>query len=728
MSQTKVLTLQSDLGDDVLRPVRFEYESELNKPFRLEIEMRALQDDLGVDKVLGKALGLRIMSTDGSDRWLHGIVASMAYEGRGQAGDPGDRHQARWRVVVRPWIWLLGRGQNSRIFQEMTAPEIVAEVFREAGFSDFEESLNGTYSERQYCVQYRESDLDFVQRLLREEGIRYWIRFEDGKNIVVLCDSKDGHTPVAGYETVAVRPRGDQETAVDRLEFWHVSHSVHAAAVMLDEYDFTAPTSDMVGEHKISREHENGEIEHYDYPGTYAAQGDGRTLAQVRAEQLQAGYEVCTGGGPARGLSAGASFMLEGHVRADLDREYMIVRCRLTGAAQAEHSGSDAPQFDCSLTAVPLEAAWRPPLPTRRPIVHGPQTAEVVGPSGKDIWTDEHGRVKVQFHWDRIGERDENSSCWVRVSQSWAGDGWGSMHLPHIGQEVICEFLEGNPDRPIITGRVFNGDHATFEGLPDSERKSGFRDVAKNELVMDSTEGAEKIELRDTYGNELILDSKEKTATLRSPTHESVAVLGKSIEFKSLSDLVQHFQGDERKNIDGNSTQTVKGEQKKEVWGPFKIKFGADVKDITVGIFAGVKLANQTDLVVGAEQKVSKSRAYSIAHGKSVSLYKNVVEVDHTDKYLKVRGKSEEFIKRHKLEGDEREERLKKIDKSCDEMKERYEKVKESTKKFVSKRERQLSEAKQKIEKIKDKWTVKTKKAIQDAKETIIANVMKIKK
>jgi type VI secretion system secreted protein VgrG len=729
------LKIHTDIGSGSLIPVYFSYVSELNRPFSLIVHVHALQDDLDAKAVLGKGFDLE-MPTHGEPRFLHGIVTRMEYRGHRTDAEPGERFRAVWEIEVRPWIWLLGLGRDMRIFQDMSTIDIVSEVFRGRGFSDFRVETTADYPVREYCVQYRESDLDFVHRLLEEDGIRYWIEHEQGCDTVVLCDGRDGHAESAGYEQIGIHSeQGDDQHSLDTFSTWTVEHHLGPTVVTLEEYDFTAPGSDQTGEATIEREHEHTGLECYDYPGRYPEKGEGTTRAQVLAESLQADFEVCQGVGSVRGLTAGARFALTGHQREDLDRDYVVTFYSLHGSSGGEGTDGAMATVEGTVRAVPADADWRPARVTPRPVVHGPDTAEVVGPSGEDIWTDEHGRVKVQFHWDRQGQRDENSTCWVRVSQAWAGDGWGSMHMPHVGHEVIVSFLSGDPDRPIVTGRVYNGNHATFESLPDNREKSGFRDVAKNELVMTSTSGEERIELRDTYGNELILDSKEKTATLRSPTHESVCVLGKSVELTSTSDFRQLFEGNEEKKVDGNSdskvggnqSSTVQGKKLSDIWGPTKVKIGADLREFTVGVFAGFKFANETEVVAGAKESVSKARVYQSTHGKTVHLYKAKAEYDYTDQILKVRGKYDETMEEVKSEQKKRNEKIEKLDAKIDEFKQTCKKKKESAEKAVSDFGRYLAKRKEKIEKVSGDWKLKASKAVHDA-ETVIANVMKIMK
>jgi type VI secretion system secreted protein VgrG len=388
----------------------------------------------------------------------------------------------------------------------MTVPDIIQAVFRELGFTDFDNQLSGQYREWEYCVQYRETDFDFVSRLMEQEGIYYYFRHEPERHILVLADAIGSHRPTPGYEEVPFFPPDEHQfRRRDHLFEWSVHQEVQPGHYVLNDFDFKKPKADLIVKATVSRHHQQAEHEIYDYPGEYEELPAGTHYVQARIEERHTEYEQVWGKGSARGLAVGALFKLTDYpLRQDLNREYLIVSSTHTLTTQ-EYETKDvaAPQHMClcEITAVDSRQQYRPRCITPKPVVHGPQTAIVVGPAGEEIWTDRYGRVKVQFHWDRYGQRDENSSCWIRVSQLWAGKQWGGIQLPRIGQEVIVEFLEGDPDRPIITGRVYNADQMPPYDLPGHQTQSGVKSRSSkqgtasnfNELRFEDKIGAEEV-------------------------------------------------------------------------------------------------------------------------------------------------------------------------------------------------------------------------------------------
>lgn len=480
---------------------------QISAPFELRLALISSNDSIAAEDLLGSAMVVEAELLNGATRYFHGLVnrfTQVGFEGR----------FVRYEAVLVPWLWLLTRSADCRIFQEMKAPDIIKQVFRDAGFSDFEESLSGSYRIWEYCVQYRESHFNFVCRLMEEEGIYYFFRHEQNKHVLVMTDTVSAHEATSGYEQIPFHPH--QQVAVreqDFIESWSCTRSFRSGAYAHTDYDFVSPKSDLASSYRIDRKHAHSKLEVFDYPGEYVAAGDGERYATVRMEQLQAEYEVFQGSGPVRGIAAGALFSLTDHPQEASNREYLVISATHhirnpayeTGAG--ESAGDDEGFFASSFRAIASSQTYRSPQVTPKPVVQGPQTAVVVGKSGEEIWTDKYGRIKVQFHWDRYGKSDDTSSCWIRVSQPWAGKNWGAIAIPRIGQEVVVAFLEGDPDRPLVVGSVYNGEQMPPYGLDANKTQMG---IKSRSTKSGGTENFNELRFEDKKGSEDVYFHAEK--------------------------------------------------------------------------------------------------------------------------------------------------------------------------------------------------------------------------
>jgi type VI secretion system secreted protein VgrG len=508
---------------------RMQGREELGRPFRYRLELLHERHDLALEGLLGRGMTVQVAGFGGKPRPFHGLVAHAAH--LGQEGVFG-----RYEVVLVPWLWFLNRRQDCRIFQRQSVPEIVKAVFDGWPWvADFEPKLDEGYAVRDYCVQYRESDLDFVSRLLEDEGIYFYFRHREGGHTLVLADGPGAHEAAADYARVPYfAPEAHARRERDHIHGWRSLAHVRAGKATLRAFDFEKPRADLTGTGAEPKSHALAGGEVYDYPGGYLELPAGERQARLRLEELQADHARCLAETNAVGLGCGHRFTLERHPRKDQNKAYLVVGAEYEIAASdyRSFSGGNEPGevFTSRLDLLDLTMPFRPARTTPRPFVHGPQTATVTGPAGEEIHTDKYGRVKVQFHWDRLGKNDQDSSCWVRVSQAWAGAGFGGLHVPRIGQEVIIDFLEGDPDRPIVTGRVYNALNMPPYALPAGAAQSGIKSNSTkggggaNELMFDDKKGAERVMLhaeRDYAGT---VGRNASTAIGADETH---AVTGK---------------------------------------------------------------------------------------------------------------------------------------------------------------------------------------------------------
>ena len=574
--------------------------------YRLEVisedHALALDDLLGTDLTVELELSESSAVAAGNYRYFHGYVADCAHVA-------GTGEYAHYELSIRPWFWFLTRTADCRIFQDKSVPEIIKDVFGDSGFSDFEEKLSGKYEKWRYCVQYRESDFAFLSRLMEHEGIYYYFKHERGKHKLVLADSYSAHTTIAHYNKVPFYPvGGSQLRERDHLHSWQLRKQLQPGKFAARDFNFETPKSDLTTQLQIKGKHAKADYEVFDYPGKYPGKSGvpvvatGEKTTRYRMEQLSVQHEVAVGEGNAQGLAAGHLFTLMNCDRKDQNREYLIVEsyCKFNLDDILSDSSGDF-NFAARTEAIVARQQFRPPMVTPRPMVRGPQTAIVVGKKGEEIWTDKYGRVKLQFHWDRYGKSDENSSCWVRVSQAWAGQGWGTMHLPRIGHEVIVEFLEGDPDRPIVTGCVYNGDNGVPYDLPANQTQSG---IKSRSTKKGATANFNEIRLEDKKDEEEVYIHAEKDLNV---VVENDSTLKIGFEKKDKGDYVIDVKNDHKRTIDsGNDKLLVKkGDREINVdKGNHKLKVSAGnstidaAKSITLKVGGNSIVINQQGITI----------------------------------------------------------------------------------------------------------------------------------
>ena len=479
-------------------------EEGLSQLGRIELQLLSPLNTISADRLLGKTLGLKIEDAAGHKRHFHGHVVRF---GHGMAR--GRFHS--YHAEVRPWPWFLTRTADCRIFQDLTVPEIVQQVFDDhPGFAQLKPKLMRTYRKWTYCVQYRETDFQFISRLLEHEGIYWHIDHEPNKHTLVLMDTASGHDPIGGEADL--RFIENPATAAPDQQYlsdWRFDTEIQTEAIALASYDFERPVTLLDVDHAVDRSHPGAGAERFDYQGDYLQTTDGKQLAEDLLDAEQSRYQRFAGAGSAMHLAAGHTFTLKHHPRGDQNAKYLITRVRLQ--AQVGVFDGASTQFRAALEAIPASQQFRAPRTTPKPVVQGPQTARVVGPAGEEIFTDKYGRVKVQFHWDRRGKNDDKSSCWMRVSQPWAGKHYGAIYIPRVGHEVVVSFLEGDPDQPLITGRVYNADQLPPWTLPDNATQSG---ILTRSTKDGNYSNANQIQFEDKKGHEALNIHAERNLSM----------------------------------------------------------------------------------------------------------------------------------------------------------------------------------------------------------------------
>jgi type VI secretion system secreted protein VgrG len=559
----RVTAVGTPLGDDVFVLRRMTATERLSRPFAFDVDLLSSNHEAVLKDMLGQPMTIRIGVAEEGTRYFNGIVTQFSY--RGWLGGFG-RYQAR----VSPWLWFLTRTSTCRIFQEKTVPQILEAVFSGNGFTAFENRLTGTYRTWDYCVQYRETDFNFVSRLMEQEGICYYFIHENGKHTLILADGYSCFASVAGYDEVPFYPpeaTGRRER--DHFSEWGVTQEVQSGGYVIRDWDFLQPT--LLLESRLSRSggYALDGLAMFDYPGEFVTTGEGATYVSTRLDELQCEQERVQGSGDAAGLLPGALFTLAKHPRADQNREYLVIASTLDVSAQAyESGGGDGPLYASSILAMDSQTQFRPPRVTPKPVIQGQQTAIVTGKSGEEIWTDEHGRVKVRFHWDRESALDETSSCWLRVGQPWASKGFGAMFIPRVGQEVIVGFLEGDPDRPIVTGTVYNGENKTPSVLPANATQTGIKTNTSK-----GGGGYNALRFEDKAGEEQILIEAQKDlhTRVKACVFETI---GMKRHLVVSEDQMDHVKGSKHEAIDGDHNVKIGGTKTLETTTDYQIKVG----------------------------------------------------------------------------------------------------------------------------------------------------------
>ncbi|HET6278678.1 MAG TPA: type VI secretion system tip protein VgrG, partial [Candidatus Polarisedimenticolia bacterium] len=541
-----LIELSTTLGEDVLLFHSMSATEQLGGLFEYKLEMESTDEKVKFEDILGQHVTVRLTLHNDKERFFNGYVTRFSQV-------EAEPDKSRYSAVVRPWLWFLTRTSDCRIFQEMTVPEVIEKVFAEHDYAAFENKLSGSYRKWVYCVQYRETDFNFVSRLMEQEGIYYYFKHAKDKHTLILADAYNSHEAIPGYEEVPYfPPTANVVRESDHFTSWSASQEVQSGAYTLTDFDFEKPKADLAVKSTASRKHDKAKLEIYDYPGEYLESGDGEQYVKARLEELQAQHERVNGAGNVRGMYSGGLFKLTKYPRGDQNREYLVVSAdhRLQGMAYASSGESAADQYTGSIVAMDSKEPYRPMRVTPKPIVQGPQTAIVVGKAGEEIWTDKYGRVKIQFHWDREGKEDENSSCWVRVAQVWAGKTWGGIQIPRIGQEVIVEFLEGDPDRPIITGRVYNADAMPPYALPDNQTQSGIKSRSSKG---GAGENFNELRFEDKKGEEQVFLHAEKNQDIEVENDETHWIG---------HDRTKKVDNDEKTTIGHDRTEEVKNDEK----------------------------------------------------------------------------------------------------------------------------------------------------------------------
>jgi type VI secretion system secreted protein VgrG len=554
----RLITLTTPLGEDVLLLAGFSGHEAISRLFSFHLDLLTEHGPIDFTQIIGKNVTISVAQSDNTLRYFNGMVNQFAQSG-------SDTNFMHYQMEVVPWTWMLTRYADCKIFHNKKVGDILEQVFQDRGFQDYNLSLNGGYSPLEYCVQYRETDFNFISRLMEQNGIFYFFQHEKGKHTMVIADSSSIHEPCPGQESAGYNLMGGGLETDDVVNTWNIEQELRTGKYTLTDYNFKTPSASLLAtESTIYSVGGNASFEIFDYPGEYTTRGDGSAFAKLRMQEDEAGHLVAHGSSVCRAFTSGYKFDLVDHYQDSMNASYVLTEIQHIASVGETYSGSGGGNDNYSnhFTCIPETVPFRPARLTPKPFVQGPQTAVVVGKSsdvgdgddggggdGEEIWVDKYGRVIVLFPWDRAGK----CSCRVRVSQDWAGQGWGAITIPRVGQEVIVSFLEGDPDRPIITGRVYNADQTVPYPLPDNQTRSTFKTRSTkyggtdnyNELRFEDKKGGEQIFLRG---------EKDFDTRLKNDIREWV---GNNRSLIVTQDQMEKAGGDLHSQVTGNINQKV---------------------------------------------------------------------------------------------------------------------------------------------------------------------------
>jgi len=513
----RLLTITTPLGSDVLLLESFQGQESLSGLFQCTLHLISKQPSVSFAGIVGKRVTIKIEDEQGS-RYINGFVSRFSQGARfaHTAVGQGKEYYTRYHASIVPWLWNLTQTSDCRVFQNKSVPDIIKQIFSDLGFSDFKLMLKGSYEPRVFCVQYRETDFDFVSRLMEDEGIFYFFEHSQDKHTMVLGDSPSAHQNCPGQSSLPYNAAGGPQGG-SSVSGWVWQQSVRSGAYSINDYNFETPSTalDVKTPTKVTVG-KNEKLEMYDYEGKYLQRSGGERYVKIRMEEQEAAHTEINGASDCYSLNAGCAFTLKDHYRGDYNDSYVLTSV----VHQARNNlldGEDASSYSNSFSCIPKKVPFRPSRSTRKPVIQGTQTALVVGKQGEEIWTDKYARIKVQFHWDREGKKDENSSCWVRVAQTWAGKQWGALSIPRIGQEVVVAFLEGDPDQPIIVGSVYNAEQMPPYSLPTNQTQSGLKThsskgggPAPNEIRFEDKAGSEEVFVNGQKDYKRVVKNKDE--------------------------------------------------------------------------------------------------------------------------------------------------------------------------------------------------------------------------
>ena len=614
------LQVTTTLGANKLLLKRFSGSEYISEPFFFTLDMDSTDDSNDASTVVGTSATVTLIDGEGNSRFINGLLTRIAVNG------------TVWTAELRPWLWMLHLATDSKIFQNMTVTDIITGVFSALGFTDYKLSTTGSYLPLVYCVQYQETAFNFVSRLMEQFGIWYYFTHVSGTHTMVLADDPSAIAANSNASVPYLALPPDKDWIQDiRVQSAVQVQSVATGKFQSTDYNFTTPSTSLLANAAGA----TGTMQIYDYPGLYQAKGDGSSIASIRIQEFAAPMQLMTGTSPVRSFAAGTQFTLTGHPSSAMNVAWALREVTHNAERNAYSNG---------FTAFPVSVTYRPPRRADKPRIAGTQTAIVVGTSGQEIYTDQYGRIKVQFYWDLLGTNDQNSSCWIRVSQTWAGKSWGAFVLPRIGQEVVVSFLEGDPDQPLVTGCVYNGNNPVPYTLPDYQTRTTLKSNSStggggsNELCFEDKAGSEEVyfhaqkDLVEVIENSrsTTINTSDDTLTIAKGNRAETISQGndtltisqgnRSVTISQGNDSLTISQGNRTVSItQGNESVTIGGTRTVSVTGNESLTAKANVTWDVSGDFT-LKVSGNVTIQAGGTLTMKSGTSMTVQSGTSMSV------------------------------------------------------------------------------------------------------------
>lgn len=607
------------LGLDKLLLTEFTHEAAVSEPFTVRFRALSEEKNLNIKSLLRTQATIRLNLNDDPDspsvKYLNGKVIRAAVLEESE-------FLTQYEVEMVSWFTFLKFHRDCKIFQEKNAQEIIEEIFGNLGYSDYKFDIQGSPKKREYCVQYRESTFDFVSRLLEEEGYWYFFKHEDGKHTMIIGNA-NAKFPMCGKTTLHydTTKSSKWEEEITEIDFQRIART---SVETRRDYNFEDPSLDLTA--TITASFTAGSEEYYDYPGMYVQKSHGDDIVALMADHQDSHVTRVHFSSKARAITCGCRLNIADHFHSDANEEFYILglreRCTFAGyRAQTISPGEELKTFryeNHATAGCSADSPYRPPRKTPIPMVRGVQTAVVVGPSGEEIYTDKYGRIKVQFHWDRQGKKDENSSCWIRFSTAWAGKQWGMISIPRIGQEVVVDFLEGHPDRPLVTGSVYNAEQMPPYSLPGNATQSGLKSRSSkggggdnfNEIRFEDKKGSEDFSMQAEKDMNVLVKN-DRNITIRDGNDTLTVKKGdKSVSVETGGHTTK-IKKDHKTEVDANIDTLAKGNIKEEAKGDFDMKGGKNIT-IDAGMNMTIKAGTQITIQAGSGKIVLNAMGVTI--------------------------------------------------------------------------------------------------------------------
>ncbi|HBB94878.1 MAG TPA: type VI secretion system tip protein VgrG [Blastocatellia bacterium] len=616
------LQIATPLGPNKLLLRSLRGEEHISGLFQFNLEMVSEDNALDFQGIVGKAVTVTLSLGDNTKHYFNGIVGRFVQE-------ETNVRLTRYHAEIHPWLWLLTKTSDCRIFQNKSVPDIIKSIFGDLGFTDFRDDLKNSYTPREYCVQYNETAFNFVSRLMEDEGIFYFFEHSEDKHVLVLGDDADVHKPCPGLEQKSIAFKQSlvdysQDLVITRCL---IEEQLVSDKCALDDFNFETPSTDLIVEE--SDPARDGKLRVYEYPGGFLKKDLGESRAKIRLDALEQPRKLIRGEGFVRAFVAGHKFKLKDHYRPDVNQEYAL---RSVTHAITQES------YVNSFEAFPVAVPFRPPRVSSRPRISGTQTAKVVGKSGEEIWTDKYGRVKVQFHWDQKGKNDETSSCWIRVDFGWAGKNWGGIFVPRIGQEVVVSYLEGDPDRPLITGAVYNGEQTVPYPLPNEQTKSTVKtNTSKggagfNEIRFEDKKDVEELyfhaqkdqnivvehdRAKKVLNNETNTIKKDRSTTIEEGNDTYVVAKGNRTFQVNTGNETYEVKGTRAVTVTGDETHTDKANFTQKVTGNYELKVTGN---LTIDVTGSVTIKSGMSMTHEAQTSMTNKAGVSLTNEAQVAI------------------------------------------------------------------------------------------------------------